>query len=54
MAGSGLMTAVKQVERWTIEAATTGSAAAARLALTHHPLSGRCAPGSPGPDAPCR
>ena len=34
----GLMTTVKQVERWTIEAATTGSAAAARLALTHHPL----------------
>ena len=32
------MTTVKQVERWTIEAATTGSAAAARLALTHHPL----------------
>ena len=34
----GLVTTVKQVERWTIEAATTGSARAARLALTHHPL----------------
>ena len=34
----GLVTTVKQVERWTIEAAVTGSAGAARLALTHHPL----------------
>lgn len=34
----GLVTTVKQVERWTIEAAVTGSARAARLALTHHPL----------------
>ncbi|MFT3832188.1 MAG: 6-phospho-beta-glucosidase [Micropruina sp.] len=34
----GLVTTVKQVERWTIEAAITGSARAARLALTHHPL----------------
>lgn len=34
----GLVTTVKQVERWTIEAAATGSARAARLALTHHPL----------------
>lgn len=28
----------KPVELWTIEAATTGTARAARLALTHHPL----------------
>lgn len=34
----GLVATVKQVERWTIEAAVTGSARAARLALTHHPL----------------
>lgn len=34
----GLVTTVKQVERWTIEAAVTGSARAARLALAHHPL----------------
>lgn len=34
----GLVTTIKQVERWTIEAATTGSARAARLAFTHHPL----------------
>ncbi len=34
----GLVTTVKQVERWTIEAAISGSARAARMALTHHPL----------------
>ena len=34
----GLVATIKQVERWTIEAAVTGSARAARLALTHHPL----------------
>lgn len=34
----GLVQTVKQVERWTIEAAVTRSAKAARLALTHHPL----------------
>ncbi len=34
----GLVTTVKQVERWTIEAAVTGSTRAARLAFTHHPL----------------
>lgn len=34
----GLVATIKQVERWTIEAATTSSARAARLALTHHPL----------------
>ncbi len=34
----GLITTIKQVEQWTIEAATTGSARAARLALSHHPL----------------
>ncbi len=34
----GLVATIKQVERWTIEAATTGSARAARLALMHHPL----------------
>lgn len=34
----GLVATVKQVDRWAIEAATTGSARAARMALTHHPL----------------
>ncbi|MGI8767598.1 MAG: 6-phospho-beta-glucosidase [Propionibacteriaceae bacterium] len=36
--GRGLVVSVKQVERYTIEAATTGSARAALLALAGHPL----------------